>query len=285
MMLPMLPRVRECRRKGRPYLSSTCPREVTTVTSGFASRRLGAGAGSQGGGQRGAVSAKGGPAVPPPLPAAGSALLGPPGGLSVRAKAARFPASYGSGDSGNRSELDAFSFAMETAMIVNQTRLAELSGVTPKSLWLWARDEGMPVAARGENGAENQYDLVAVLAWACQRRASRTDGETQRDRLVRLQADKLEREEAVARKELIPVSEIEPAWTQMILAARAALLTLPDRVVPLIGADDAVRSVVYGAIEGEVESILRRLAAGEEASLPSPIEHATTAVAAPMKKE
>ena len=100
---------------------------------------------------------------------------------------------------------------MSTGRIVNQRELAEVFGVSHQTMARWT-DEGMPALTRGERGQENQYDTAAVIEWYAARAVAKGDREDQKERLSRLQGDKIEMELAEARGELIPAAQVEPAW-------------------------------------------------------------------------
>jgi len=148
--------------------------------------------------------------------------------------------------------------------IVNQREMADILDVSAKSVSLWQR-EGLPIALETENGLENQYDTGAVIRWWVARevaKAPRTtteDGESQRDRLARVQADKIELEIAKERRQLIPAEEIEPAWIEMVAAAREALLTVPPRIAPLLAQMDGM-DAMRDLLEEQIEEVLQKLA-------------------------
>lgn len=148
--------------------------------------------------------------------------------------------------------------------IVNQRELSEILGITAKSLSLWQKD-GMPVALETENGLSNQYDTEQVIAWYVAREVAKGAKETEKDRLARLQGDKIELEIAEKRHELVPASEIEPAWVSMVLATRQALLSLPARVAPLLAQLDGA-DPIRELLREEIEDALTQLAAANDDS-------------------
>lgn len=164
--------------------------------------------------------------------------------------------------------------------IVNQRELAEILDVSAKSVSLWQR-EGLPIALETDNGVENQYDTGAVIRWYVAREVTKGANETEKDRLNRLQGDKIELEIAEKRRELIPASEIEPAWVGMILAAREALLSIPDRIAPLLAHLDGV-DAMRDLLSEQIEDALLKLAAtdGERITDPAGSARAQPLVAA-----
>ena len=156
--------------------------------------------------------------------------------------------------------------------IVNQRELAETMDVSAKSISLWQR-EGLPIALETENGVENQYDTGAVIRWYVAREKAKGASETEKDRLNRLQGDKIELEIAEKRRELIPASEIEPAWVGMILAAREALLSIPDRIAPLLAHLDGV-DAMRDLLSEQIEDALLKLAATDGERITDPADSA-----------
>lgn len=152
--------------------------------------------------------------------------------------------------------------------IVNQREMAEILDVSAKSVSLWQRD-GLPIALETENGVENQYDTGAVIRWYVAREVAKGANETEKDRLNRLQGDKIELEIAEKRRELIPASEIEPAWAGMILAAREALLSIPDRIAPLLAHLDGV-DAMRDLLSEQIEDALLKLAATDGERITDP---------------
>lgn len=105
----------------------------------------------------------------------------------------------------------------------NQQELTGLLGVTRATIHEW-QDDGLPYAVR-EWG--NEYHLPAVIRWL-HRRSLIGGDETPKDRLARVQADRIEIEIARERKEVIPASEIAEAWARIVMTVRAGILNLPS---------------------------------------------------------
>lgn len=141
--------------------------------------------------------------------------------------------------------------------IVNQRELSEVTGVSQVTLWNWKK-EGMPVVRSGENGQEDQYDTVQVIDWMLAREAAKYKQEGEKDRLARLQGDKIELELAELRAELVPASKIEPAWTSIAMAVRQALLPLGVRLAPLLETTSGI-DAKRALIDEEVREALLKL--------------------------
>lgn len=119
--------------------------------------------------------------------------------------------------------------------IVNQTELAEIIGVSDVTLWEWGKLD-LPLMKRGERGEANQYDTAAVIAWMVTREVAKVSSESQKDRLTRLQADKLARENAREDGILVSVTEVEPLWQSQVLSAAAYLQGQPSRLAGILEA-------------------------------------------------
>lgn len=152
--------------------------------------------------------------------------------------------------------------------IVNQRELAEILGKTQQTLWDWQKT-GMPVLRHGENGTENQYDTAAVIAWWIQREMQKNGNESAKDRLARLQADKVELELQEMRGQLLPADLVAPAWTSRVVSARAYLLAERDRLAHLLEATpgfDAKRDLLAQTFD----EFLRKLAGDAGSDGPDP---------------
>ena len=124
---------------------------------------------------------------------------------------------------------------------VNQRELSEIFDVSHQTMARWSA-EGMPVLARGANGQENAYSVRAVIDWYVARETKKAENETQRDRLTRLQADALERDNAIADRRVVPAEQIEPIWYGRVFAAAAFLHGQRSRLAALLEAAPGVEA-------------------------------------------
>ena len=119
--------------------------------------------------------------------------------------------------------------------IVGQEQIAKAFGVAPKTIVAWQED-GFPVAVRGARRTPNEYDLPACIAWLVNREVGKvTGGESAKDRLARLQGDKIALDIAEAQGRLIPADQVEPKWRAACVAAREQLLRARRRLVERLG--------------------------------------------------
>lgn len=116
--------------------------------------------------------------------------------------------------------------------VKGQEHIAALFGVAPKTITEW-QVLGFPVAFQGGPGVPSEYDTPVCITWMVGREVSKIRSETPKDRLSRLQGDKLEQEMLRDAGKLIPATEIEPMWEGAVIAAREYLLGEPPRIASL----------------------------------------------------
>ena len=69
---------------------------------------------------------------------------------------------------------------------VNKSELAEIFGVSERTLTEWQNDSDLPIKTKGARGQANEYDTEAVITWFAQRELNKVGVEGVRDRLARL---------------------------------------------------------------------------------------------------
>lgn len=126
--------------------------------------------------------------------------------------------------------------------VVNKKDLAEIIGVTERTLTDWQKEEGFPMLVDAARGHENQYDVTTVIQWMIDREVRKISRETQRDRLARLQGDKMEIELAKENGTLIPASEIEPTWQSRVLTAAAFMASRHSRLAGMLEATPGIEA-------------------------------------------
>ena len=125
--------------------------------------------------------------------------------------------------------------------IVNKSALSGIVCVSEATLTEWQK-LGLPMVYHAGRGGSNQYDTGQVIDWMIEREVSKLRDESPKDRLSRLQGDKVEIEIAEKLKELVPVSEIEPTWLAMVASAKSYLRSQPDRLVQLLEVTDGIEA-------------------------------------------
>lgn len=124
-----------------------------------------------------------------------------------------------------------------------QEQVAAMFGVAPKTITEW-QVLGFPVAVQGGPGIPSEYDTQPCIAWLVERELRKVRAESPKDRVLRLQGDKIEREMAIDAGELIPAADVEPLWAGAVLAAREFLAGEPARIASLsigLGKEDLQR--------------------------------------------
>lgn len=116
--------------------------------------------------------------------------------------------------------------------VKGQEQIAALFGVAPKTITEW-QVLGFPVAFQGGPGVASEYDAPACVKWLVDREIRKVQSESPKDRLARLQGDRLEQEMLKEAKLLIPSDEVEPLWASAVLSAREYLLGEPARLASL----------------------------------------------------
>lgn len=144
---------------------------------------------------------------------------------------------------------------------VNKRELAEILGKSERALTDWQAD-GLPVERAGERGESNRYDTERVIQWWVDREVGKVQTESAKDRLARLQADRvqIDIDEKMAR--LVPIDQIEPTWLALISAARSYLRAEPDRLAHMLEASEGV-DAKRDLLAEVFDEFLRKLAAYE----------------------
>lgn len=113
--------------------------------------------------------------------------------------------------------------------IVGQEQVADMLGVAPKTVVEW-QAQGMPIAERGRPGVPSEYESADCINWLVQREVAKVQGERPQDRLARVQADKIEMENAEKRGLLVSAALLEPKLRAVVIAARESFRSEPARL-------------------------------------------------------
>lgn len=130
--------------------------------------------------------------------------------------------------------------------LIGQEQIAAMLGVAPKTVTEW-QVMGFPVAVQGGPGVPSEYDAPACVKWLVDREVRKVRAESPKDRVLRLQGDRLEQELLKDAGLLIPADEVEPLWASAVLNAREFLLGEPPRLA----------SIAIGMQKPELEQLLR----------------------------
>jgi hypothetical protein len=140
--------------------------------------------------------------------------------------------------------------------VKGQEQVAAMFGVAPKTITEW-QVLGFPVALQGGPGMASEYDAPACIKWLVDREVGKVQSETPKDRLNRLQGDKIEFDMAKDRRLYVPASEIEPLWNSAVLTAREFLIGETSRWATLaVGRDE---NGIKDLLDEGVETFLTKL--------------------------
>lgn len=140
--------------------------------------------------------------------------------------------------------------------VIGQENIASVFGVAPKTVVEW-QEQGFPVSLRGGPGVPSEYETEACIGWLVDREVKKVQVEKPQDRLARVQADKIEMENAERRGLLIPADQLEPKLKATFVAARENWLDAVTRLARELPADPREREDMLRA---EFEAFLQRLA-------------------------
>lgn len=147
---------------------------------------------------------------------------------------------------------------------VSQIELAEILGVTPKSVRAWER-QGMPVQEKGRRGVASKYSVAACIAWRLERveaqaraRPDPTEIDEARARKVAAEAALAEIELAKARGEVVRLDDMSRAVGEALATTRARLLQVGAKCAPQadLQPDEAtLRALLDDALHEAIEPI------------------------------
>lgn len=155
--------------------------------------------------------------------------------------------------------------------VVNKRELAEIMGVSQRTVSEW-QGKGMPVALFADKrGLENQYDTAAVVEWRLQNLLAGERRESSKERLEKLQGDRLELELWRDCENLVQEIGAHELMQHAVLAARSVLL---NAGVCLRQALEAKYGIAVDAdlINRHIDDALRRLS---EYQAPDPEDDAS----------
>lgn len=139
--------------------------------------------------------------------------------------------------------------------------MARIFEISERKVQMLARDGVIPKAKHGH------YELIPCVQGylrhlrgvaAGHKSEDGVDLVAQRARLASEQADGYALKNAHLRGELVPVSEVEAAWTSLNSAVQRALLTLASTVAPLVAAENESR-VCEGIVREHIQRALSEL--------------------------
>lgn len=139
---------------------------------------------------------------------------------------------------------------------VSGSELAELTGKTWRTVK--ALLEAAGIRPRRRHGRADLYDSEAALR-AIFAPAAAEEYDDQRQRLAAAQAERVERDNALRRGDLVQRADAVRFWTDCIANARAKALAMDSKLSPrLVSIADA--RIIAAAIRAEVHAFLAELA-------------------------
>ena len=130
--------------------------------------------------------------------------------------------------------------------------IADLMGVDARTVTRWC---GMGVPRNDDK----TFDATSVIKWRISRAEARGEAD-QRQRLAAAQADRVERENAIAMGELIRAKDAVLVWGSIVGDTRNCLLALPNKIAPRLAHQPTER--VYGLLRDEIHQVLDDLSEG-----------------------
>lgn len=127
-------------------------------------------------------------------------------------------------------------------------------GVAPKTIVEW-QEQGLPIAKRGSAGIPSEYEADRCITWFVNREVERAAGESAKDRLSRLQGDKIERELQVMDRDLIPAAELEPALQRFFSDHCSEMDQVPEEYCDAIAAMAGDSIAVHQALSDLVRKL------------------------------
>jgi phage terminase Nu1 subunit (DNA packaging protein) len=148
---------------------------------------------------------------------------------------------------------------------VNREQLAELCGVSVRTVDAWIA-AGMPYEAKPERRGESwRIDISRVIEWRLDRERKSALGEVAqldeheaRRRKLAAEAALVEHELAIKRGAAVAIEDSAKAWAVMVAAARARLLGIGNKLGPMVAVErDALecQSIIDGAIHEALQEL------------------------------
>lgn len=152
------------------------------------------------------------------------------------------------------SELAGVNEAAPIAAVLGAADLAQLFDVDARTIHT-LKNKGVLVPMPGRNRAEfdTREAIVAYLRFS--RRSNTTALETEKLRLASAQSEKIELQNATARRELIPATVVRTEWLSLAADLRNRVLAIPQRIAARL----ALERSTAAAIDRELREALSDL--------------------------
>lgn len=140
------------------------------------------------------------------------------------------------------------------------TAFAKLCGVTPQTVSNWAA-AGMPCVTARRRGAKVSIDLQKALPWVV---ARRDQPGSERQRLQRVQADRIDMENKLRAGELCEVVAVEEELARIVKRFTVTIELLPDYLEQRCAATPEQLDMIESALDG-LRNDLAEAIAGKKA--------------------
>ena len=150
-------------------------------------------------------------------------------------------------------------------MKVNKAQLADVLGVSEKTLTEWQKDEpALPMSTpAGRRGQSNEYDTPAVIEWLVRRRMRAASVETANDALKRMQAEEVALRVAERKALLVNVSQLEPMLRREVQSFKGRLeetaSAIESELVSMVSLPEGVVLAVSAVVRDHVRQALLEL--------------------------
>jgi phage terminase Nu1 subunit (DNA packaging protein) len=106
---------------------------------------------------------------------------------------------------------------------------------------------------------DGTFDAPAVVQWRIARAEARGELD-QRQRLARAQAERVERQNEIEARALIPAAQAVEVWSSILTDARNKMLAVPSKLAPRLAYQPV--EVVAATLREEIHQVLTDLADG-----------------------
>lgn len=142
--------------------------------------------------------------------------------------------------------------------LCNQIEIAEFLGVDRKTIQVW-QAEGMPFA-QGAGRSGSEFNSMQAVIWLFRRELAEATDESPMNKLARAKATLVDLDIQERRKEVVRMSEVEPAWVRLVSVFREGMLQLRT-LAPLLDATPGIEEKEE-IIDTRVREILTELSDG-----------------------
>lgn len=108
-------------------------------------------------------------------------------------------------------------------MEVNKKQLAEILGVSERTLTDWQKDSSFPIKDEGGRGRQNIYETEVVIDWLIRRETNKPVSAKERVDITRAELNEITIAERIG--ELVPAAEVERDLDDLFAAIRTGQMS------------------------------------------------------------